>query len=189
MKRLHLKTTFAALIVCAWVVHPIASSAAEPMKVDLVQDLHWKDHHFVMSNWFYKYQFRNPELQIKLLKERGYGGVMLTLKDDPGRWKMLPRYLAALKKHDMRLTAIHARFYIEDGTYPQVIKDNLPLLEDTKVVLVPSVGSRKLINADLGDQLSPGLAGSFSGAGMGCPSFQSIGTTDRYHDFPRVSLP
>ena len=28
------------------------------------------------------------------------------------------------------------------GTYPQVIKDNLPLLKDSKVVLVPSVGSR-----------------------------------------------
>ena len=143
MKQLLLKTTLAALIACVWMVHPAASSAAEPMKVDLVQGLHWKDHHFAMSNWFYKYQFGNPELQIKLLKERGYGGVMLSLKDDPKRWKMLPRYLAALKKHKMRLTAIHARFYIEDGTYPQVIKDNLPLLKDTKVVFIPSVGSRK----------------------------------------------
>jgi sugar phosphate isomerase/epimerase len=140
--------TLVVLIVSAWTTSPAALLAEQqtksaPMKVDLVQDLHWKDHHFAMTNWFYKYKFGDPELQIKLLAERGYGGVMLTLKDDPGRWKMLPRYLAALKKHDMRLTAIHARFFIEDGTYPQVIKDNLPLLKDTKVVLVPSVASRK----------------------------------------------
>ena len=45
---------------------------------------------------------------------------MLSLKDDPNRWKMLPDYLAALKKHNMRLTAIHARFYIEDGSFDMV---------------------------------------------------------------------
>jgi sugar phosphate isomerase/epimerase len=67
---------------------------------------------------------------------------MLSLKDDPQRWKMLPAYLEAMKQHNMLLTAIHARIYIEDGTYPQVIKDNLPLLKGTKVVFVPSVVSR-----------------------------------------------
>jgi sugar phosphate isomerase/epimerase len=122
---------------------PATDATDKDMKVDLAQNLHWKDHHFAMTNWFYKYKFGDPELQIKLLAERGYGGAMLSLKDDPGRWKMLPRYLEALKEHGLRLTAIHARFYIEDGTYPQVIKDNLPLLKDTKVVLIPSVGSRK----------------------------------------------
>ncbi|NIP96147.1 MAG: sugar phosphate isomerase/epimerase, partial [Akkermansiaceae bacterium] len=68
--------------------------------------------------------------------------MMLSLKDDPNRWKKLPLYLEAMKKDGLRLTAIHARFYLEDGTYPQVIKDNLPLLKGSKVVLVPSVGSR-----------------------------------------------
>ena len=116
------------------------------MKVDLVQDLHWQDHHFAMTNWFYRHMWGEPATQIEILAERGYGGAMLSLKDDPKRWKMLPAYLGALKKHNMRLTAIHARFYIEDGTYPQVIKDNLPQLEDTKVVLVPSVGSRKKLD-------------------------------------------
>jgi len=96
-----------------------------------------------MTNWFYRYKWGEPTTQIEILAERGYGGAMLSLKDDPKRWKMLPAYLEALKKHNMRLTAIHARFYIEDGTYPQVIKDNLPLLKNTKVVLIPSVGSRK----------------------------------------------
>lgn len=113
------------------------------MAVDLVQDLHWQDHHFVMTNWFYGYKRSDPAAQVALLAERGYKGVMLSLKDDPGRWKQLPAYLDALKKHKMHLTAIHVRFYIEDGTYPQVIKDNLPLLKDSKVVLIPSVGSRK----------------------------------------------
>jgi sugar phosphate isomerase/epimerase len=96
-----------------------------------------------MTNWFYKYKWGEPATQIEILAECGYQGVMLSLKDDPNRWKMLPAYLAALEKHNMRLTAIHARFYIEDGTYPQVIKDNLPLLKDTRVVFIPSVGSRK----------------------------------------------
>jgi hypothetical protein len=27
--------------------------AEEPMRGDLVQDLHWQDHHFVMTNRFY----------------------------------------------------------------------------------------------------------------------------------------
>ena len=142
MNRLPLKATLVALIACMWAVNPVALSAAEPMRVDLVQDLHWQDHHFAMTNWFYKYKWNEPAAQVGILAERGYDGVMLSLKDDPGRWKMLPAYLAAMKKHNVRLAAIHARFYIEDGTYPQVIKDNLPLLKDTKVVLVPSVGSR-----------------------------------------------
>lgn len=121
----------------------VSNLHAEPAnEVDLVQNLHWKDHHFAMTNWFYKYQFENPKLHVQLLKERGYGGVMLSLKDDPNRWKHLPVYLEELKKAGMHLTAIHARFYLEDGTYPQVIKDNLPLLKGSKVVLVPSVGSR-----------------------------------------------
>jgi len=131
------------LIVCAWAANPSAVSAEEPMQVDLVQDLRWQDHHFAMTNWFYKYKWSEPATQIEIFAECGYGGAMLSLKDDPQRWKMLPAYLEALKKRNMRLTAIHARFYIEDGTYPQVIKDNLPLLKDTKVVLIPSVGSRK----------------------------------------------
>ena len=143
MTRLPLKTRLVVLIVCAWAANPAALSAEEPMKVDLVQDLNWQDHHFAMTNWFYRFKWGEPATQIDTLAECGYGGAMLSLKDDPKRWKMLPAYLAALKKHNMRLTAIHARFYIEDGTYPQVIKDNLPLLKDTKVVLIPSVGSRK----------------------------------------------
>lgn len=133
-------STIAALLVFASALS--VANAEEHEKVDLVQDLHWKDHHFAMTNWFYNYHFDQPKLHIKLLKERGYGGVMLSLKDDPGRWKYLPAYLEAMKEHGLRLTAIHARFYIEDGTYPQVIKDNLPLLKGTKVVFIPSVGSR-----------------------------------------------
>ena len=143
MTRSPLKTTLVALIACIWAATPAALSAGEPMKVDLVQDLAWQKSHFAMTNWFYKYKWSEPKTQIQLLAERGYGGAMLSLKDDPRRWKMLPAYLEAMKKHNVRLAAIHARFYIEDGTYPQVIKDNLPLLSDTKVVLVPSVGSRK----------------------------------------------
>ena len=141
-----LKTPLVLLVVYACSASPAVLSAKEPMKVDLVQDLNWQDHHFAMTNWFYKYKWNDPAAQIDILAECGYGGAMLSLKDDPNRWKMLPAYLAALKKHNMRLTAVHARFYIEDGTYPQVIKDNLPLLKDTRVVLIPSVGSRKKMN-------------------------------------------
>jgi sugar phosphate isomerase/epimerase len=122
-----------------------ASIAAEParerVKVDTTR--HWKGHHFAMTNWFYKHKWSDPAEQIRILAEAGYQGVKLSLKDDPGRWKMLPAYLKALKEHDIKLTAIHCRFYLEDGTYPQVIKDNLPLLKDSGVILVPSVGSRK----------------------------------------------
>ena len=146
VSRLPAKTTLAVLMVCAWASDPTALPADEPMKVDLVQGLHWQDHHFAMTNWFYEYKWDEPASQVDILAECGYGGAMLSLKDDPKRWKMLPAYLAALKKHNMRLTAIHARFYIEDGTYPQVIKDNLPLLEGTQVVLVPSVSSRKKLD-------------------------------------------
>ena len=146
MPQLPLKTTLAVLMVCAWASDPAALPAEEPMQVDLVQDLHWQDHHFAMTNWFYKYKWSEPATQIDTLSECGYGGAMLSLKDDPNRWKMLPAYLAALEKHNMRLTAIHARFYVEDGTYPQVIKDNLPLLKDSRVVLIPSVGSREKLN-------------------------------------------
>ena len=137
LSKLSINTSIHALLITFVTAH-----AAQADKVDLVQDLHWKDHHFAMSNWFYNYKFNQPKLHVKLLKERGYGGIMLSLKDDPGRWKNLPAYLEAMKEHGTRLTAIHARFYIEDGTYPQVIKDNLPLLKGTKVVLIPSVGSR-----------------------------------------------
>ena len=41
------------------------------------------------------------------------------------------------------ITAIQLPGDTDDGTYPQVIKENLPLLKDTRVVLIPSVGSRK----------------------------------------------
>ena len=76
------KTILIALIVCICAAVPAALSAEEPIKVDLVQDLNWQDHHFAMTNWFYKYHFGDPELQIKLLAERGYDSVMLSLKDD-----------------------------------------------------------------------------------------------------------
>jgi len=132
-----------ALLLLAWTAAIAAPATDKDMKVDLVQNLNWQDHHFAMTNWFYKYKWNDPAAQIAILAERGCDSVMLSLKDDPRRWKTLPAYLAALKKHNMRLTAIHARFYIEDGTYPRVIKDNLPLLKGTKAVLVPSVGSRK----------------------------------------------
>ncbi|MCP4784152.1 MAG: sugar phosphate isomerase/epimerase [Fuerstiella sp.] len=143
MTRLPLKTSLIVLIICTWAVYPAALCAAEPMEVDLAQNLHWQDHHFAMTNWFYKYKWSEPDTQIDTLARCGYGGAMLSLKDDPKRWDMLPAYLEALKNNNMRLTAIHARFYIEDGTYPQVIKDNLPLLKDSKVVFIPSVGSRR----------------------------------------------
>ena len=131
------------LLLSAWTAALAAPAKDRDMNVDLIQDLNWQGHHFAMTNWFYRYKWNDPAAQIAILAERGYDSVMLSLKDDPKRWKTLPAYLAALKKHNMRLAAIHARFYIEDGTYPRVIKDNLPLLKDTKVVLVPSVGSRK----------------------------------------------
>ena len=111
-------------------------------EVDLVQNLHWKTSHFAMTNWFYNYKWGEPKTQIRLLAERGYDSVMLSLKDAPDRWRMLPAYQAAMRQHDVKLAAIHVRFHIEDGTYPQVIKDNLPKLRGSKVVLVPSVGSR-----------------------------------------------
>ena len=133
------------IVLLLTILTTLSATAEKPKndeKIDLVQNLHWKDHHFAMTNWFYNFHFDQPKLHIKLLKERGYGGVMLSLKDDPGRWKYLPAYLEAMKEHGIRLTAIHARFYLEDGTYPQVIKDNLPLLKGTKVVFIPSVGSR-----------------------------------------------
>ena len=101
-------------LLVAWTAALAVPATGEGMKVDLVQDLHWQDHHFAMTNWFYKYKWGEPATQIDVLAECGYGGAMLSLKDDPNRWKMLPAYLAALKKHNMRLTAIHARFYIED---------------------------------------------------------------------------
>lgn len=135
------------LVLFAWTA-ALAAPADKDMKVDLVQDLHWTRSHFAMSNWFYNYKWKDPAAQIQLLADSGYDSVMLSLKDDPQRWKMLPAYLEAMKKHKIRLAAIHARFYIEDGTYPQVIKDNLPLLKGTKVVFVPSVGSRTKLKRD-----------------------------------------
>jgi len=146
MTRFALKTPLLALIACAWAACSTTLPANGPMQVDLVEDLHWQDHHFAMTNWFYNYKWSEPAAQIGILAECGYGGAMLSLKDDPNRWNMLPAYLAALKEHNLRLTAIHMRFYIEDGTYPQVIKDNLPLLKDTQVILIPSVGSRKKLD-------------------------------------------
>ncbi len=131
------------LLLFAWTATLAAPARDKDMKVNLVQDLPWTTSHFAMTNWFYKYKWGEPATQIAILAERGYDGVMLSLKDDPKRWKMLPAYLAAMKKHKVRLAAIHARFYIEDGTCTQVIRDNLPLLKGTKVVFVPSVGSRK----------------------------------------------
>ena len=118
------------------------SACGAELQIDERASRAWYDSHFVMTNWFYNYEWKNPEKQIRLLKERGYDGVMLSLKDDPDRWAMLPRYLDALASHGMHLDAIHARFYLEDGSYPQVIKDHLPLLRDTGVILVPSVGTR-----------------------------------------------
>ncbi|MBL7133997.1 MAG: sugar phosphate isomerase/epimerase [Phycisphaerae bacterium] len=134
------------LLLVAWTGAVAAPATDRDMKVNPVQDMPWTTSHFAMTNWFYRYKWAEPAAQIAILAERGYDGVMLSLKDDPRRWKMLPAYLAAIKKHKVRLAAIHARFYIEDGTYPQVIKDNLPLLKGTKVVLVPSVGSRKKLD-------------------------------------------
>jgi len=131
------------LVLVAWTGAVAAPATDEDRKVDLAGDLPWTKSHFAMTNWFYHYKWSEPAAQIAILAETGYDGVMLSLKDDRRRWKMLPAYLAAMKKHKVRLAAIHGRFYIEDGTYPQVIKDNLPLLKGTKVVLVPSVGSRK----------------------------------------------
>ena len=146
MTRFFMRMTLAVLVAWSLAASPAAVSADEPMHADLVQNLRWQDHHFAMTNWFYKHRWDEPAVQIAILAERGYDGVMLSLKDDPGRWKMLPAYLQAMKKHNVHLAAIHARFYIEDGTYPQVIKDNLPLLKGTKVVFVPSVGSRKKLD-------------------------------------------
>ena len=116
--------------------------------VDIQQDRQWQSHHFAMTNWFYKYKFENPQLHVKLLAERGYQGIMLSLKADPDRWRMLPRYLKALKEHKMSLTAIHCSFILKDGTYPQVIKDSLPLLKDSGVILVPSVSGKKMGRRD-----------------------------------------
>ena len=149
-----------ALVLLAWTAalaapgpraKPLSAGEApadKDMKVDLVQNLHWTRSHFAMSNWFYNYKWKDPAAQIQLLADSGYDSVMLSLKDDPGRWKMLPAYLEAMKKHKIRLAGIHARFYIEDGTYPQVIKDNLPLLKGSKALLIPSVGTRTKLKRD-----------------------------------------
>jgi len=120
----------------------VRAPAEEPMRVDLVQDLHWQDHHFVMTNWFYRYKRNDPAAQVQILAERGYDGVVLSLKDEPRRWRMLPAYLEALEEHGMTLTGIHTRFYVEDESYPEVVKTNLPLLEGTKALLIPTVMSR-----------------------------------------------
>ncbi len=120
----------------------VSDELSAPMEVDLVQGIHWEHHHFTMTNCFYNYQWGDPDAQIRILAEKGYEGVMLSLSARPERWKMLPAYLAAMKKHDVRLIAIQTHIHIEDGTYPQMIKDNLPLLKDTKVILLPCVASR-----------------------------------------------
>jgi hypothetical protein len=56
---------------------PVDLNAAEPMKIDLVQDSNWQDHHFAMTNWFYKYKWGDPAAQIAILAERGYDGVRI----------------------------------------------------------------------------------------------------------------
>ncbi|MCM8525019.1 MAG: hypothetical protein NE327_00770, partial [Lentisphaeraceae bacterium] len=112
-------------------------------KVQLPEGRSWYNHHFAMTNWFYKYSFNDPELHAKILAEGGYQGAMLSLKDSKERWDMLPRYIESFKKHQLAITAIHCRFYIEDGTYPEIIKNNLHLLKNSPVLLIPSVGSRK----------------------------------------------
>ena len=45
------------LLLFACTAVPAAAATDKDMKVDLVQDLHWQDHHFAMTNWFYKYIF------------------------------------------------------------------------------------------------------------------------------------
>ena len=142
MFRLSTNRTTMLLIASLCAAHALAARAEEPMQVDLVQDLHWQDHHFVMTNWFYRHKGNDPAAQVRILAERGYDGVVLSLKDEPRRWRMLPAYLEALEEHGMTLTGIHTRFYVEDKSYPEVVKQNLPLLEGTKALLIPSVGSR-----------------------------------------------
>ena len=82
-----------ALLLFACTAALAAPARANDMQVDLVQDLHWQDHHFAMTNWFYKYKWGEPATQIDVLAKCGYGGAMLSLKDDPNRWKMLPAVL------------------------------------------------------------------------------------------------
>lgn len=124
-----------------------AADAASPpgrpeMKVDLVQDLHWTKSHGAMTNWFYDYKWKEPETQVRILKECGYESLTLSLKSEPARWAMLPGYLAGMKRHGVKLTGIHVVLTIEDDTYPAVIKQNLPLLKDSKALLIPSISSR-----------------------------------------------
>lgn len=125
---------------CAWADTAKAQSSDA---AETANQLPCESSQFAMSNWFYKYKWGEPAAQIAILDQTGYQGVMLSLKDVPKRWNELPEYLDAIKKHGLDLTAIHCRVYIEDGTYPQVIKDNLPNLRNTGAILVPSVGSRE----------------------------------------------
>ena len=46
-----------------------------------LQGLNWQDHHFTMTNWFYKYKWSEPATQIAILAKGGYDRMMFLLKD------------------------------------------------------------------------------------------------------------
>jgi sugar phosphate isomerase/epimerase len=96
-----------------------------------------------MTNWFYNYKWDDPEEQIRILKQCGYDSALLSLKVDPARWALLPGYLAGMKKYGVRLLGIHVGMDIDADTYPEVVKKHLPMLKDSKALLIPSVGSSK----------------------------------------------
>jgi hypothetical protein len=52
-----LKSLLNLAVVCISLGCGTARAADGSMQVDLVQHLHWKDHHFAMTNWFYKYKW------------------------------------------------------------------------------------------------------------------------------------
>lgn len=128
-------------LAVVWMLLVTAVAADEPLKVDLIQDLPWTKSHFAMTNWFYAYK-STPAEQIRILKQSGHDSALLSLKADEERWKQLPAYLAAMREHGVRLAGIHTAVVIEDGTYPKVVKDNLPLLKGSNALLVPSVASK-----------------------------------------------
>ena len=53
------------------------------LQVELPAGRSGRDAHFAMTNWFYNYEWKEPEKQIRLLQERGYRGVMLSLQGQP----------------------------------------------------------------------------------------------------------
>ena len=67
-----------------------AATSGKTRKVDVVANRSWESAHFAMTNWFYDYQWEEPAAQVRILAEQGYQGVMLSLKDEPRRWQMLP---------------------------------------------------------------------------------------------------